>query len=134
MYKRIIIGAVCVVVALVVFFGGKYLYDVANYKRILEETEISTPDLSLIQDGTYNGYFGTAIVSADVDVIVSDHKITDIVINSHKNERGATAESIIDEVLAQQSLAVDTISGATNSSKVILKAIEFALESTETRE
>lgn len=69
------------------------------------------------------------MVAADVSATVRNHKITDIKILRHKNERGQRAEVIPQRVLAAQSLKVDTVSGATNSSKVILKAIENALES-----
>ena len=41
------------------------------------------------------------------------------------------AEGIIDEVIAAQTLQVDTVSGATRSSKAILKAVELALCDTE---
>jgi len=127
MRKKIVIIAVCLVAAIALFFGGGFLYNMSRYKKAIAETEITTPDLSLIQDGVYNGAFNAFVVSADVDVTVYNHKITGITINEHKNGRGAGAESIIDEVLSKQSLEVDAITGATNSSKVILKAIEGAL-------
>ena len=47
----------------------------------------------------------------------------------NKTERGQKAEQVTQEVISSQSLKVDIVSGATNSSKVILKAIENALES-----
>ena len=128
MSKKLIIGCVCVVVVIVLFFGGRFLADMGKYRSIVAGIVIQTPDISLIQDGTYNGNCDAIIIAADVDVVVKDHKITDIKINEHKNGRGAGAEVITDEVLANQSLNVDTVSGATNSSKVILKAIETALE------
>ena len=37
------------------------------------------------------------------------------------------AVAVIDEILKSQSLDVDVVSGATNSSKTIMKAIENAL-------
>jgi len=43
--------------------------------------------------------------------------------------KGKPAEAIVDSVVAAQSLQVDIVSGATLSSKCILKAIEVALES-----
>ena len=113
------------------FCGGKLLFGngkIAKYKKIISGVEITTPDLAKIQDGTYTGDFDAILVSADVDVMVKDHKITEIRINKHDNGRGKKAEAITDQVIAKQSLAVDTVSGATNSSKVILKAIENALE------
>ena len=84
-------------------------------------------DLSNISDGKYTGSCDAVYVGAEVSVTVKDHKITDITLLNHKNERGKPAEVIIENVIKAQSLQVDTISGATNSSKVILKAIENAL-------
>ena len=128
MSKKIILVVVCLVVAGTALLGGKYLSDVGKYKKIVSDIEIQTPDISKVNDGSYNGVFDAIIVSADVDVHIKDNMIDAIVINEHKNERGEKAEVITDEVLASQSLNVDTVSGATNSSKVILKAIENALE------
>ena len=115
-------------VAAALLFGGKYSYDTAEYREIIAGIEIVTPDVSLIYDGVYNGFFDAVLVSAKVGVTVKDHVITEIVINEHKNDRGKDAEVITEDVIARQSLEVDVISGATNSSKVILKAIEIALK------
>jgi uncharacterized protein with FMN-binding domain len=53
--------------------------------------------------------------------------IKKIEIVRHLNGQGKPAEVIPDRVIEMQSLDVDIISGATYSSKVILKAIENAL-------
>jgi len=127
MVKKVIIGCVCLVVTILLFLGGKDLYDTAKYKKIISDIVIKTPDISLIPDGKYNGNFDAVLVSANVEVTVKDHKMIEISIIEHKNDKGESAEVIIDQVIAKQSLAVDTVSGATNSSKVILKAIEIAL-------
>jgi len=63
----------------------------------------------------------------ELTVTVAGGKITAIDIQRHDHGRGAAAEKITDRIIAEQSLQVDTISGATYSSKVILKAIEKAL-------
>ena len=128
MTKIVIVVIVCVVVAAFIGFGGKFLSNMTKYKKAIADIVIETPDISRIQNGTYNGVFDANMISADVDVIVKDHRITEIVLNEHNNGRGASAEAITEEVILKQSLEVDTISGATNSSKVILKAIEIALE------
>ena len=69
------------------------------------------------------------MVAAKVRVDVSNHTIKDIDILFHKTESGKQAEVIINEVKSAQSLKVDTITGATNSSRVILKSVQNALES-----
>jgi len=125
--KRILVGVCAIVLVVAIGFGGKQLYDLSSYRKIIDDTVIETPDLTKIEDGTYNGSYDSILVAADVDVTVIDHRITSIVIIEHKTGRGAPAEVIIDEVVAQQSLDVDTITGATNSSKVILMAVQNAL-------
>lgn len=57
--------------------------------------------MSQIEDGTYSG--------------------------SYDNSLGSAAEVITDTVVQHQSVEIDAISGATMSSKTILKAVENAL-------
>jgi len=130
-FKKVIISVLCLLVILGLFFGGRLLVDRARYRQIISEIEIRTPNLTNIQDGTFTGYFDAILVSANVDVTVEEHRVTDIVINNHHHGRDSAvaAETIIVDVVEYQSLEVDTVSGATNSSLVILKAIQLALGS-----
>jgi uncharacterized protein with FMN-binding domain len=93
----------------------------------LAKLTIGPVDLTQVADGQYEGEFKTALVGARVRVTVADHRITDIAIVEHNNGKGKPAEAITAAVVAGQSLSVDTVTGATHSSKVILKAIELAL-------
>jgi len=127
MTRKVIVLIVIAVLALAGVFAGKFFADVAKYKKTISSIEIRTPDLTRIQDGVYNGTYDALIISADLDVYVKDGKIVEIVINEHNNGRGAAAEAVLTDVIARQSLDVDTVSGATNSSKVLLKAVENAL-------
>ncbi len=88
---------------------------------------INDVDFSEIEDGEYIGEYKTTLVSAKVKVTIEDHKIIKIEILEHDNGRGKKAEKIIETVIEEQTLSVDVISGATASSKVILKAIEKSL-------
>ena len=128
MKKWVIIG-ICMLIVSALVWGSIYLSRTAQYRRIISEITIPSIDLSTISDGVYEGSFDAIMVAAEVNVQIEDHRITDIVLVSHKNDRGAPAVVIIGKIVDMQSLNVDTISGATNSSKVILKAIENALES-----
>ena len=100
-----------------------------DYRRTISNIVIQTPDISRISDGIYSGSFDTFFISADVSVVVANHEITDVIINNHYHDRGHGAEVVAIEVVNRQSLDVDTVSGATNSCLVILKAIQNALES-----
>lgn len=84
--------------------------------------------ISRVADGDYEGECDVGYIYASVSVVVEDGRIKDIDILEHRNERGAAAESITEAVMAKQSLEVDAVSGATNSSNVIKKAIENALK------
>ena len=58
---------------------------------------------------------------------MEDHTIKEIKLLEHNNDRGASAESILDHMVEKQRTDVDAVTGATNSSKVIRKAVENAL-------
>jgi len=93
----------------------------------VKEGIISTPDLKQIEDGDYTGRYRSGVVSVKIKVSVQDHKITALEIIRHFNGQGKKAEIITEAVINAQSLDVDIVSGATYSSKVILKAVENAL-------
>jgi uncharacterized protein with FMN-binding domain len=85
--------------------------------------------LSKTNDGVYSGSYKVFPVVAEVKVTVKNHKISNIELVKHENGKGSSAEILPGKVVEAQSLDVDIISGATYSSKVILKAIENALNS-----
>lgn len=62
-------------------------------------------------------------IYAKAKVIVNQGEIKSIDIIKHKNDSGKEAEKVVNRVIKEQKIDVDTISGATNSSKVIKKAI-----------
>ena len=86
------------------------------------------PDLSNIQDGNYIGEYTITPVFVKVEVSVSNHRITNITVLQHDNGLGSMAENIVNDVVEEQSLDIDAVSGATVSSKCILKAVENAIE------
>jgi uncharacterized protein with FMN-binding domain len=94
----------------------------------LDEVKITPLELSLINDGEYQGKYSAFPVSVTVEVSVVNHRITNIDIIEHNNGQGGKAEVIVDEVIRMQSLDVDVISGATYSSQVIKLAIADALK------
>lgn len=105
-----------------------------NIKKDIDELakmDISNVDLSTIDDGTYEGSYKTFPITVVLNVTIKDHKIENIKIIKHDTGKGKRAETITNDVIDNQSIEVDTIAGATYSSKVILKAIEDALESAD---
>lgn len=114
------------IVVLLLFIAGKIV--MGNMVRNVQNISVSMPSLSDIQDGDYIGEYSIAPVHVKVEVSVSNHQITKIAILQHDNGLGSTAESIVDDVVKEQSLDIDAVSGATVSSKCILMAVENALE------
>ena len=99
----------------------------ADYKRSVKETTFSYLDISNVPDGVYAGEYDVDFVYAKVEVTVQNGVITNIDILEHKNERGNRAEVVVDRIIEEQKIDVDAVSGATNSSTVIKKAVENAL-------
>lgn len=120
----IIIGSVVIVIAAIVVILGSSMQ--AGMNQLATE-EIPDVDLPEISDGVYEGSCSAFPISVKVEVTVENHVITNIDLVEHKNGKGAAAEAIPGIVVEAQSLEVDTISGATNSSKAILIAIKDAL-------
>lgn len=59
---------------------------------------------------------------------MKNHSISKVEILKYVNERGKPAEKIAGDIVEKQRVKVDAISGATNNSKVIMKACENALQ------
>ena len=80
--------------------------------------------------GTYTGtgYGNNGEIS--VEVTVNENEITDIQITDHHETyymAELPQERIPQEILENQTLAVDTVAGATNTSNGIIRAVEDAL-------
>lgn len=105
-----------------------YFIDLGQYQSKIREINISDVDVSAVADGSYTGDCDCGYIYAKVCVTVQSGKLTNVEILEHRNERGQTAESITDKIVAQQSVDVEAVSGATNSSLVIKKACENALK------
>lgn len=126
---KIIVAVLGVALVTGIYFAGNYIYQLQEYKKRIAAISISAVDLSKIPDGSYIGSYDAIMISATVRVNIHNHQISGIDLISHKNERGKKAEVIVNKIKSAQSLKVDTITGATNSSKVILKAVQNALNS-----
>jgi uncharacterized protein with FMN-binding domain len=98
-----------------------------TYQQAARSIQITDVDLSRISDGSYTGECDVGYVYAEVSVIVRSGAITDVTILKHRTEGGQPAERLADDVVAEQRITVDAVSGATNSSNVIRRAIQNAL-------
>jgi len=86
-------------------------------------------DASALNDGVYRGCDKHGPNKAIVEVVVRDKRITEVQIIEHSAWRGHRADPIIPHYIVQdQSTAVDVVSGATNSSHVIMNAAHKAIQ------
>lgn len=85
-------------------------------------------DTVSLTDGVYQGSYKQGPNQADVEVTIQNRKIMKIEILKHKEWRGEKAETIINRIVEKQSTDVESVSGATRSSHVIMNAVQKAIE------
>jgi uncharacterized protein with FMN-binding domain len=127
--KKVIKRSVIVIIVMGLIASLGYLASVAKYKEEVKALTFTEIAMSSVPDGEYEGNCDVGLIYASVKVNVKDGKIEHIDLLEHKNGRGAAAEVIVDSIISEQQIDVDAISGATNSSLVIKKAVQNALES-----
>lgn len=123
--------AVCMVISLSDYEPPVFAaVDEADTEQIEEQTEKELVQGSFdLEDGVYEGT-GTGFAGPiKVAVTIKDHTITAIEILSKSDDAAffTRAKAMIDRILEKQSLDVDTVSGATYSSRGILRAVKNAL-------
>ena len=126
--KKIISVIILLLLLICLICGAVYLKNVADYKRAVGETTFDEIDIADVSDGIYIGEYDVNFIYAKVEVTVEDGEIVSINILEHRHERGKAAETVIEKIIEEQKIDVDAVSGATNSSTVIKKAVENALK------
>ncbi len=114
----ILVGAV---VLMSIIWASKDLSDI-------KAVELKELELEKIDDGNYHGKYENGRFSNEVTVEIKAEKITDIKVTKpvlSSNE--AFVSELKDILLSKQSLEIDTVSGATYTTKAYLKSIENAL-------
>lgn len=88
-------------------------------------------DFTRLKDGTFTGRYDGGMHKwrvNETEVTVTGGKVTAIkLINGVEKRDGDSMEMLYDRVIKEQSLQVDTISGATLTSKAFLQGVENAL-------
>ena len=125
--KKIFLVVILFLLLIGLIWGAVYLKKVADYKRAVGETTFNEIDIANVSDGIYIGEYDVNFIYAKAEVTVESGKIVTINILEHRHERGKAAETVVEKIIAEQKIDVDTISGATNSGTVIKKAVENAL-------
>lgn len=110
------------------FTSCSQYYTLKSSQEIYSKTTFDNIDIKSVKDGTYIGYYDMLLVNAMVRVTVSNGVLTKIDLLEHRFNREYNGSAVVDQILKNQSLKVDGVSGATYSSKSIIKATERALK------
>ena len=98
-------------------------------KKAMDEQENIDINMEQVADGIYTGSSDGGLVKVEVEVEVKDHKIVNINLLKHECGKGKPAESMLEEMVQNNTDDVDCVSGATASSKTIRNAVNKALQS-----
>lgn len=106
-----------------------FFYMLKSVDKMAEDMPVENIDVTRIADGKYEGEAHLDPVMVITEVTVKDGKIEDIYIKEHRRGYGEKAEkTVVEEILNTQKMNVDVVSGATISSKAIMKSVENALK------
>jgi uncharacterized protein with FMN-binding domain len=109
-----------------------------GWSRLMKEHQeagslpLDAVDFGGLRDGIHHGLYEGGMYkwrANECDVTVTDGKVTDIQLVASKDpgRENTQVKPLYDRVIQAQSLQVDTISGATLTSKAYLQAVENAL-------
>lgn len=127
-YKLRLHRSMSVIMLLLVIIHILFYYiDFAQYSQKIASIQLHGIENLCLEDGTYTGAYDAGYIYAQVSVTVTNGSVSDIQILEHRHQRGLAAEQIVNDIIASQQTGIDAVSGATNSSLVIQKAVENAL-------
>jgi len=112
--------------------GGIGWSFVAAEHREARSLPLNAVDFDRLSDGAYHGVYAGGMYGwryNECDVTVSGGRVTKIELSGTEDPAAGNFdyEMLYDRVIKEQSLQVDTISGATLTSKAYLQAVENAL-------
>jgi uncharacterized protein with FMN-binding domain len=127
----------CLIVPLVLVVtavggGGVGWSMLSKEHREARSLPLDAVDFSRLNDGVYHGAYAGGMYkwrANECDVTVANGKVTDIQLAGSEDPgaENTDTEMLYERVIAAQSLQVDTISGATLTSKGYLQCVENAL-------
>ena len=121
-----------IVVAVLGAAGGVGWSLLSKEHKEAKSLPLDAVDFGKLNDGTYHGAYEGGMYkwrANECDVTVTNGKVTNIRLVGSKDPGAENTQhdELFDRVIQAQSLQVDTISGATLTSKAYLQAVENAL-------
>jgi uncharacterized protein with FMN-binding domain len=122
--RKLIIGIVGLLIIGGVVNTVMTMRTLQKYRRM----EIAHADVATLADGVYRGEAEVGSFTYKAEVTVQNHRITDVQFLDQRDSPYARyAEGVAPKMIAAQSPNVDTVTGATTTSKALMKAVEQAL-------
>ncbi len=122
--RKVVLAVVIPLVVIMIAFLVLNWLTLQKFRR----TEIQDVDVSTLKDGTYYGEATIGGFTYKVEASLRKQRIVDLkIIANRKSSYARFAEGVMPRVLEAQNASVDTITGATTTSKALLKAVENAL-------
>lgn len=119
---KIVLIVVGVIVA--VLLAG--LFGATRGLKDIRKLEIGEVDLSSLTDGVYEGSYRKTRWNYNVRLTVHDGRINDVQF-IEKPDDGEFSDKAAQALLDAQSVAIDTVSGASINTRAFRKAVENAL-------
>ena len=126
-FKKCVLIVIWGVTLFVVGFGISFYRGVGKKYDKVQEIPIQEISVKGLADGTYTGEYTFETLYAKVQVIVKGEEIKKIVLEDFVTEKGEDAAGIVSSIVENQSVMVDDVSKATDSSRVIKLAVMDAL-------
>lgn len=107
------------------------LLDASLFEKEENNSSNEAVDLTGAKDGTYTAEVDGQEGKMEVEVVIEAEKITAVTILSHNETEslaGPALEQIPEAIVAANSTAVDSVSGATLTSNRIIEAVESCIE------
>lgn len=115
------------IIVILVFFISIFIIEIIRMNNQVKAFDKTPIDISQVSDGVYNGHSETDLVKVEVKVTVEAGAIKDIEILKHECGKGRPASVIVNDMVKNNDVEVDGVSGATFSSEVIKDAVRDAL-------
>ena len=125
--KKLAKTLLTIVVIVVAFIASTAMVFSIRMNSQVKSFDRSGIDISQVSDGVYNGHSETDLVKVEVKVTVEAGAIKDIEILKHECGKGRPANVIVNDMVKNNDVEVDGVSGATFSSEVIKDAVRDAL-------
>lgn len=126
-FKKCVLIVIWGVTLFGVGFGISFYRGVGKKYDKVQEIPIQEISAEGLADGTYTGEYTFETLYAKVQVIVKGEEIKKIVLEDFVTEKGEDAAGIVSSIVENQSVMVDDVSKATDSSRVIKLAVMDAL-------